>query len=1231
MINLNKIIQWNMQSYKSKFSELKILLNEMNPICVCLQETLHRDSTPPPPSGYNIVTSKRKRNDGHERGTAILINKHVTYEPINLNTTLQACAVKIYLDKMYSVCSLYLPHVDVSDRDLSLLVDQLTPPFLLLGDMNAHSPLWGEQTSDERGRIFENLLLNHNISLLNNDSPTHFHVQTGSLSTIDLSVCSSCCVLDLHYAVNDNLYSSDHFPIVITVNTTVNLGCRPERYITNRADWSTFSSLTVVQETVYQFNNIDDCVYFVETRFCEAADEAIPRSSGAPRRPPVPWWNDECTDAKEKKILAERSLRRNHSTERKISYNRAKAKCTYVCKQARILSWRDYVSSINERIGLNQVWKKVSKINGKFSPSPTPVLKRNGADLLLQPLDVANKLAEHFAGVSDGAGYSPEFKRYKARMEATRLNFHSNLEINYNEKFSIHELNYALSKTSESSPGIDKISYSMIKHCHPTMLTFILSVFNRIFTEHQFPTAWKTALIVPIPKPGKDPKEPSSYRPISLTSCLCKLMEKLVNIRLVWYLEVNNHIVPQQSGYRHNRSTGDNLAGLDHFLHDSIANRRHAIVIFFDIAKAYDTAWTFGVMMNLHRYGLRGNLPIFIKNFMSDRKICVRVGTAISESKSVLEGIPQGSVLSCTCFMVAMNTITDNIPQNVNSLLYVDDFTIFSSGLAPHSIERRLQITINGLERWSKMTGFSFSPGKCKAMHVCRKRNCPKLAANLTLNNVPLQLVDQYKFLGVIFDNSLTWRPHITEMKKSCHKVLDLLKHLSHKDWGADRSTLLRLYIMLLKPKIDYGSEVYSSACRTLLDSIEPIQNAAIRIATGAFRTSPIPSLRAESGIKPLSLYRNIKSLNYLSRLHVCPSNPLYNLVNDINANDLNNTRSKSFLHRIEQIRQGYDIDMSNLLIETPLNSPPWRLMSHVTVCQDLHKFVKAETNPTYLKVLFLNHFSSHENSICVFTDGSKTDDGVGYACVGDGIDESRRIQSTISNFTAELYAIHDALRYCIAQRDADITIATDSRSCIQAVVRYNHANPIVQKIQTMIIECDRHVNLCWVPSHVGVPLNERADENARNAIGEEIVPVPIARGELKLNIKSIIKDFNQREWQNIRNNKLREIKDSVLPFSNVSHVNREWEIKLSRLRIGHCQLTHSFLMEGSGPPYCNDCIVPLTIKHILAECPNYILERSRYLGNNYPALDKVLGTDITQCGGPLHSYLQAIGIYHKI
>ena len=110
---------------------------------------------------------------------------------------------------------------------------------------------------------------------------------------------------------------------------------------------------------------------------------------------------------------------------------------------------------------------------------------------------------------------------------------------------------------------------------------------------------------------------------------------------------------------------------------------------------------------------------------------------------SVREGIRQGSVLSCTCFMMAIININDGIPRSVNALLYVDDYAIYASGSVPHLIERRLQTALNNMTLWTNKTGFQFSPLKTVSMHICRKRNCLKLAPNLSLNNINIRTVEQ--------------------------------------------------------------------------------------------------------------------------------------------------------------------------------------------------------------------------------------------------------------------------------------------------------------------------------------------------------------------------------------------------------------------------------------------------------------------------------------------------------
>ena len=161
-------------------------------------------------------------------------------------------------------------------------------------------------------------------------------------------------------------------------------------------------------------------------------------------------------------------------------------------------------------------------------------------------------------------------------------------------------------------------------------------------------------------------------------------------------------------------------------------------------------------------------------------------------------------------------------------------------------------------------------------MHICRTRLCPKMSHQLSLYGSPIASTTTYKFLGVTIDDSLSWKDHVQNLKISCLKKCELLKHISHKSWGADMRSIILLYLSLIKPKLDYGVEAYGSASKRLLDSLEPVQNNSIRIATGCFRSSPIKSIRVISGLKPLETYRNIKTLNYATRVMTSPFNPIF-------------------------------------------------------------------------------------------------------------------------------------------------------------------------------------------------------------------------------------------------------------------------------------------------------------------------------------------------------------------
>ena len=357
--------------------------------------------------------------------------------------------------------------------------------------------------------------------------------------------------------------------------------------------------------------------------------------------------------------------------------------------------------------------------------------------------------------------------------------------------------------------------------------------------------------MIPIPKPGKDSKNPSNYRPISLTTCLCKTMERMINTRLVWSLEKNNILSKYQSGFRKGQTTTDQLIRLESFIRDSFLKGNHVVSVFFDLEKAYDTVWKYGVIRDLHKVGLRGRMPMFIQNFLTSRVFRVRLGSIYSDMYEQEMGVPQGSILSVTLFMLKINSIADVIPASFEKSLFVDDFSITCSSRNMASIERQLQLCLNKIEKWADENGFKFSKTKTVCMHFCNKRKLHP-DPTLTIYNSQIPVVIQTKFLGVIFDNKLNFKAHIDYVRQKCGKAMNLLKVVAKMDWGADRSVLVRLYRSFVRSRLDYGCAVFSSARKSYLKKLEPIQNQGLRICLGAFRTSPMQSLYVEANEPPM-------------------------------------------------------------------------------------------------------------------------------------------------------------------------------------------------------------------------------------------------------------------------------------------------------------------------------------------------------------------------------------------
>ena len=170
----------------------------------------------------------------------------------------------------------------------------------------------------------------------------------------------------------------------------------------------------------------------------------------------------------------------------------------------------------------------------------------------------------------------------------------------------------------------------------------MLLLLNDLWQSQDFPDGWREATVIPIPKPGKDRTDPNNYRPIALTSCLCKIMERMINHRLTWFLQDNNIITKYQCGFQKGKSTTDHLVRLETYIRQGFVKNQHTVGVFFDLEKAYDTTWKGGIMKDLHEMGLKGRLPLFIDNFLKGRKFKVRLDNTHSSLNPQEGGVPQG-------------------------------------------------------------------------------------------------------------------------------------------------------------------------------------------------------------------------------------------------------------------------------------------------------------------------------------------------------------------------------------------------------------------------------------------------------------------------------------------------------------------------------------------------------------------------------------------------------------
>ena len=386
--------------------------------------------------------------------------------------------------------------------------------------------------------------------------------------------------------------------------------------------------------------------------------------------------------------------------------------------------------------------------------------------------------------------------------------------------FTIEELIECIGQLREqSAPGPDGIHPKVIKECVESFALPLWIIFQKSFEEGFLPRDWKDAVITPIFKKGSK-VDPLNYRPVSLTSVPCKLMEKIITRKVKQHLEENDILSQEQHGFRSKRSCLTQL--LEYFweLENEHDKRNQIDVIYLDCKKAFDSVPHERLKQKLEAVGIRGNLLKWISCFLDDRRQRVSVKGSLSDWLPVLSGVPQGSVIGPVLFLVYINDLLDEIVSK--GKLFADDAKIFRPIKDAQDIEI-LQNDLLKLQNWSEKWLLQFNENKCKVMHV----GAQDVDYQYMMNETALERTVKEKDLGVYVTPDLKSTVHIAIVAARANAVLGQIKNAFTY---MDKEMFLALYLTMVRPIMEYAVQAWAPKFIKDSDKLEKVQRRATKL-----------------------------------------------------------------------------------------------------------------------------------------------------------------------------------------------------------------------------------------------------------------------------------------------------------------------------------------------------------------------------------------------------------------
>ena len=920
---------------------------------LAVQESRNTDDDKISICNMDVIT-----DDNHAKNSGVLLytsDKHsitklkeISQISTNIDTTWGITVIK---NKRFVIGSVYLKHNYINGiQDLINMLNKAkdiksklkASGIIVIGDLNARHTLWGDKIIDKYGKKLTELLDMSSFSILSANSPT-FMAVNGS-SCIDLMIISNNLIENVENINTDedaHLYSGaperGHVPLIAKFNFEIDNKKKTvvEKINTGNICWEKWSN--DLEKTLEKTNITQESLSNPKTlgQIIDEAIEYITLKYATKKKSTnysKPYWTAQLTRLCNSMREARKKFRKRNTQNNKENYLATKE----TFDEARKLECQNFL--IQRTSKLNSVqslrfWKEFNLIFKKKKLQKIDPLFDSKGNFLTDTEDMEELLfATFFEGhhLHDG-DFDEHFFNVTNKLYEEIIN-NTSSENDYadygeiNSEISIAEIKSAIKNYQTSGKSADRKNFNpiMFKHLGPKAIEYICKLANLCLKEGTW--IWDKAEVIFLKKSGKDTySKPGSYRPISISDYIGKLIEKILAARIYKFLISHNILDPNQEGFIPKRNTIRYLNRLINGIKSDIQKKLTTICIFIDFEKAFDSIWKAGLIVKLHQLGITGNFLRLINDFLVNRKVTINVNGVIGPVRQSSDvGLPQGSALSPILFRIYLLDILQDLDNNnsIELFKFADDGTIKVTGYSSPECLQNLNKVIKSVENWVKKNRMIINCQPDKTEIMCfstAEGNKSMIPKTFKLCGQDIKLVKNTKALGLIIDDELTFIDHGNSVYKKLVKKWAIICNYSHRHWGFNQQVMIQIIRTLFHSSLFYAGFIWIN--KNSIQEIMKLHYQIMKTTIGAVFNISTTLAHIILGIPPIDILNTSNLIKHYLKLML---------------NDTPEDKLKEFL--IKQVENEEYESVLNHSIRQIMNFLRWKITAYPDSVQEHEK-----------------------------------------------------------------------------------------------------------------------------------------------------------------------------------------------------------------------------------------------------------------------------------------------------